>query len=449
MKRLLALTLALCLLCGLAACSKAEERSETLPVQSIPVELTTAAPPASTAAPSTEPVQTDAPPETPPATEPQKSVDIGTVANSVYLNEMLDWSFTLPEGWRFLSDEEIALQTDLTTSMLQDKLQLAEIIEKNGQLMVMNATEPNTGSSVNLIIQPNNSSYNGLTDNQLEQQMQQAGFTIDSVDISSVGFRGRPKDCLRMSGSFLGAHFEELQLFFNPGGDYVGIVTVTLLTQDNPAMLVEQCMSGAASPIAGPVKLSGSSSPGGNTNPAAPADGTPAFGRVENGVYVNEFLGLSCTLPASWSFYTDEDLAAANGVSKLPEKLTEMLDANEQATLLGAKGPGLIDSMNLMIQAFPAGLESVDDATFLNLASASVKSELEEQGMENVKVEITDLPFCGEQHACNLISMEIVGMEIYVVQALIRVNGYAAILTVGAESLEDCQAVLDGFAPLS
>ena len=52
-----------------------------------------------------------------------------------------------------------------------------------------------------------------------------------------------------------------------------------------------------------------------------------SLGKTENNTYNNEFLGLSCTLPSDWVFYTDEQILELNNIigDVLGEEIAQQL----------------------------------------------------------------------------------------------------------------------------
>jgi hypothetical protein len=53
------------------------------------------------------------------------------------------------------------------------------------------------------------------------------------------------------------------------------------------------------------------------TGTTAPAETEPDFsmGKATGSTYHNDFLGLSCTLPGDWMFYTDEQMKQLNNIT--------------------------------------------------------------------------------------------------------------------------------------
>ncbi len=80
---------------------------------------------------------------------------------------------------------------------------------------------------------------------------------------------------------------------------------------------------------------------------------TTSLGRVQGGKYVNEYMGISCTLDSNWEFYTAEEL------QELPQNVEELFAGTEAEDLMSnlqsitdmtAENATELTSMNIMYQ---------------------------------------------------------------------------------------------------
>lgn len=83
---------------------------------------------------------------------------------------------------------------------------------------------------------------------------------------------------------------------------------------------------------------------------APDAESPVSLGRLEGGVYINEYAGYACELDANWQFYTAEEL------QELPENVAELLEGSE-----------LAESGNFLTQITDMMAENVNDMTTINV----------------------------------------------------------------------------------
>ena len=152
MKKLIALLLALALLCSLAGCGK--QQTGRQPDNDSPSSAARPEPPR---APGVGQPEEDAPENTDEPTEPDGAAlpedHMGFWNGDVYSNEALNLDFTLPAGWEHASDEELLEMVDAATDndFLSEDLKAASGIAKSRMVYTMIAQDPVNGASVQLM----------------------------------------------------------------------------------------------------------------------------------------------------------------------------------------------------------------------------------------------------------------------------------------------------------
>lgn len=244
MKRFLTLILALCLVLSLAACG-GDSTSTTAAKTEAPATTeaaTTEAPVTTTEAPVTTteaPVTTTEAPATTEASE--SALHHGKVEKGVYTNESLNIRLEAPKGWIFYSDEQIAAQNNLTVEFLEGT-DLAETIQKNGQMMDMMVQSTTDGSNANLMIQPAQAALNLYSDEQLytlleetyRAQMGAAGMEISSYEVEKFQALGEERDVLKIGIKMNDVELTEYQIWLRESTEYYGILTFTSLGGSEP-----------------------------------------------------------------------------------------------------------------------------------------------------------------------------------------------------------------------
>ena len=249
MKMMRLAALLLCLLLAFSACSANGSKSEASAPAPVTREQTEPAPEKTEPAPvetesapvETEPASVETEPasvETEPApveTEPAKELQAGSVEGSVYTNEYLDLRCEAPTGWVFYTDEQIALVNNLSSEIVKDG-DVAEAVKKAGQYMDMYMSNTLTNENVNLNILPMSPQMTLFSDEELftlmresfEAQLNAAGFEVSGVEQIDLEFRGEAVKCIKIELNVSGIDLEEYQIWIRPGGDYYGVLNLTV-----------------------------------------------------------------------------------------------------------------------------------------------------------------------------------------------------------------------------
>ncbi len=171
------------------------------------------------------------------------------------------------------------------------------------------------------------------------------------------------------------------------------------------------------------------------------SDKTSSLGRVQGGVYVNEYMGVSCTLSSDWEFYTAEEL------QEIPDNVEEMFEGTDAEALMSN-----LDSITDM------SAENATDLTSMNIAyqKMSFQERLAYQSLSNddiTKMVATDqkdviiqmyaqaginvhemyaktVTFCGEERLALYMACDVAGVAYYGLQIFdYSLGNYAVVLT--------------------
>lgn len=114
------------------------------------------------------------------------------------------------------------------------------------------------------------------------------------------------------------------------------------------------------------------------------------FGKVNGKTYSNEFTGISCTLPDSWVYHTDEEIKALNNITTnmLDDDIAEMV---KKATIIydmQASDPSTGNNTNINLEKLPSyASSSVNIETILKNQFTALKQSLESVGATVEKME--------------------------------------------------------------
>lgn len=167
-----------------------------------------------------------------------------------------------------------------------------------------------------------------------------------------------------------------------------------------------------------------------------------SLGRIQGGVYVNEYMGVTCNLDSSWEFYTAEEL------QEIPENVEAVFEGtameDEMSNLtsitdMSAENATDLTSMNILYQK----LSLQDRLAFKNMTNDDiVKNMLTAQkdvliqmyaqaGINVHEIYEKTVTFCGEERLAIYMECDVSGVAYYGLQVVdYSLGEYAVTLTV-------------------
>ena len=242
-------------------------------------------------------------------------------------------------------------------------------------------------------------------------------------------------------------------------------------------MLLSLCLSlaacGGEKDVAGKVETIGQAAtlPAGTVTPAeteppaavpettAPPERDLSLGRMEGGVYTNEYVGFACSLDSDWTFYTAEEL------QQLPETVSDAISGSELAQLMEgvpqftdmmAENVSAMTSVNVLYQkmsmqervAYMAlNDEQVVDVT---LEQRDMLAEAYKQaGMTLLSMEKVEVEFLGQKTYAIRSHLTIEAVDYYTLQLMsFHLGEYAVTTTLASFTEDNTESLLDLFYPL-
>ena len=173
-----------------------------------------------------------------------------------------------------------------------------------------------------------------------------------------------------------------------------------------------------------------------------------SLGETLNNSYKNKFLGLSCTLPEEWVFYTDKQILELNNIvtDSVGEEVKEML---ENATIIYdmyATNPNNGSSINVnlekisLVQSATLDLKQTLEAQF-----PALKSGLENMGYTDVVAEYAKIKVDGKEFDGAKVSGKIQGVDFYETVFTLKKGVYLANVTIATFS-SDADTILSYFS---
>ncbi len=168
---------------------------------------------------------------------------------------------------------------------------------------------------------------------------------------------------------------------------------------------------------------------------ATPETTAPApefsLGQTANNTYINEYLGMQCTLPEEWVFYTDEEILALNNIvgNVLDEEIAQKI---QQANVIYDMYAGVPDSgysVNVTLEKInPIQLLTVDLQQVLESQIETIETSYDSMGYTNTTARYGKVTVDGEAYDGLYITANIQGLNFYGVSfAFVRGNYMANI----------------------
>lgn len=167
----------------------------------------------------------------------EKKISRGTVEGNVYKSEFSEITFTKPDDWKFLTDEEIAANFNIGAEMLgQDKF--SETIASVTSLMDMQASNPLTGDNINIVYE--NLAITGNQKITADEYIEITKSQFASLESFNYEFKNDFTKTLgnhEYRGAIFEANYNGIKLtqgcYFRKIGDYMVVITITLTSLES------------------------------------------------------------------------------------------------------------------------------------------------------------------------------------------------------------------------
>jgi len=243
MKKILALLLALTMVCGmLAACGDTQPQGGNI------TPLPSESEPAPT---ETDPVPTET--ESTPTESGEKEVSLGAMNGGVYTNTYVGFTCTLDENWAFATAEELQELPGNVSELFSDS-EFAD--QLGGQIFDMKAENVNELTTMNVLYQKldmtTRLAYATMTEEQvidatlaqkdtLIATFQSAGMEVTSIEKVTVTFCGKTRTAMLTSATMEGVPYYTLQIFSHDLGAYSVTTTFASYVENKTEDMLAMC----------------------------------------------------------------------------------------------------------------------------------------------------------------------------------------------------------------
>ena len=172
--------------------------------------------------------------------EPEKSLELGSVAGGKYENDYFGFGCELDENWTYASEEQLLSMVQATADLVDDG-DVKDVLLKADMFYDMMATYYDGTTTINVTVQNISAAYGALLDEEaiveqtikvLPDQLAAASMENQSCDHVVVEFAGAEHDGILMHNTINGVDIYQLQVCVKVG-KYVAIVTMSSQLEDN------------------------------------------------------------------------------------------------------------------------------------------------------------------------------------------------------------------------
>ena len=179
-------------------------------------------------------------------------------------------------------------------------------------------------------------------------------------------------------------------------------------------------------------------------------------GVVEGQTYTSQFLGLTCTAPAEYTYLNDQEIAQLNDLTadvvdseELVKQMRESLENGNQVQdmyLMTADG---VQTVNVMLGKVSAKGAAVDMAAFADMGKDQVVSAYQSMGMTDVEASRETVTFMGQQYEGICTSATYTDVPVTTVQVCMQVGDYVCVITFTSYVEDHTPEMMDFFSPLA
>lgn len=179
-------------------------------------------------------------------------------------------------------------------------------------------------------------------------------------------------------------------------------------------------------------------------------------GVVEGQTYTSQFLGLTCTAPAEFTYLSDEEIAQRNHLAaeavdaeELVKQMRESLENGNQVQdmyLMTADG---LQTVNVMLVKVSAKGATVDMTAFTKMGMEQIISGYQSADMTDVEASRETVTFMGQQYEGICATAAYHDAPVTTVQVCMQVDNYVCVITFTSYVEDRTSEMMDFFSPLA
>ena len=179
-------------------------------------------------------------------------------------------------------------------------------------------------------------------------------------------------------------------------------------------------------------------------------------GVVEGQTYTSQFLGLTCTAPAEYTYLNDQEIAQLNDLTadvvdseELVKQMRESLENGNQVQDMYLMTADRLQTIHVMLVKVSAKGAAVDMAAFADMGKDQVVSAYQSMGMTDVEASRETVTFMGQQYEGICTSATYTDVPVTTVQVCMQVGDYVCVITFTSYVEDHTPEMMDFFSPLA
>ena len=173
-----------------------------------------------------------------------------------------------------------------------------------------------------------------------------------------------------------------------------------------------------------------------------------SIGKATNNTYKNDFLGISCTLPAEWVFYTDKQILELNNLvgDVVDENTAELLENANIVYDMFASYEAEGSNININLEKLTAlQLANLDIKQTLEAQIDSIKTSYTSMGYTDIKVDYQKVKVDSKEYDGLKLTAKIQGIDFYATVFTVRKSNYLANATICSLQTDKSDTILGYF----
>lgn len=173
-----------------------------------------------------------------------------------------------------------------------------------------------------------------------------------------------------------------------------------------------------------------------------------SLGKATNNTYNNDFLGISCTLPAEWVFYTDEQILELNNIvgDVVDEEVADRIKNANIIYDMYATCQTDSSNMNINLEKLNAlQIINLDIKQILEAQIDAIKSTYENMGYTDINVGYQKIKVNGKEFDGLKLTAKIQGVDFYGTIFTFRKSNYLANVTLCSLQTDKTDTILSYF----
>ena len=179
-------------------------------------------------------------------------------------------------------------------------------------------------------------------------------------------------------------------------------------------------------------------------------------GVVEGQTYTSQFLGLTCTAPAEYTYLSDEEIAQRNHLAaeavddeELAKQMRESLENGNQVQDMYLMTDDGLQTVNVMLVKVSAKGATVDMTAFTKMGMEQIISGYESADMTDVEASRETVTFMGQQYEGICATAAYHDAPVATVQVCMQVDNYVCVITFTSYVEDRTSEMMEFFSPLA